>query len=63
MKKTYIIPRITDEVKYSMTLNILVSSADLHSDGNGNLVGGLTDRNATGEGLAKENKSVWDEEW
>ena len=46
-----------------MTLNILVSSADLHSDGNGNLVGGLTDRNATGEGLAKENKSVWDEEW
>jgi hypothetical protein len=63
MKKTYIIPEALT-VSLNTRTNILTGSEkDLHSDGNGNLVGGLQEGNATGAGLSKESKNVWDEEW
>ncbi|MBQ8455152.1 MAG: hypothetical protein IJ537_07430 [Bacteroidaceae bacterium] len=62
MKKTYITPEALTVVLGSST-SILTGSADLHDDGNGNIIGGLQEGNAGGPGLTKESKNVWDEEW
>lgn len=62
MKKPYITPEALTVVLGSST-SILTGSADLHEDGNGNIVGGLQEGTATGGGLTKESKNVWDEEW
>ncbi|MBQ9170385.1 MAG: hypothetical protein IJ219_01405 [Bacteroidaceae bacterium] len=59
MKKTYITPAIL-EVRLG-TVNIICGS-DLHEDG-GNIVGTVYDDNASGVGLTKESKSLWDNEW
>ena len=62
MKKTYIIPE-SMVIGLTPVHHILTGSADLHEDGNGNLVGGLQDGNASDYGLTKESTSLWDEEW
>lgn len=64
MKKTYIIPEMFS-VQLGTCRMMAGSQDDLHDDGNGNLVGGLQDGSATGDGLAKgvTDVNVWDEEW
>ena len=62
MKKTYITPEALTVVLGTST-SILIGSADLHDDGNGNIVGGLQEGSAGGPGLTKESKSLWDNEW
>ena len=59
MKKTYITPAML-EVRLG-TVNIICGS-DLRKEGD-NVVGSVYNTNATGVGLTKESKSVWDEEW
>ena len=59
MKKTYITPAML-EVRLGI-VNIICGS-DLHPDGD-NIKGSVYDSNATGTGLTKESKSLWDEEW
>ncbi len=59
MKKTYITPAML-EVRLGI-VNIICGS-DLRQEGN-NVVGSVYDSNATGTGLTKESKSLWDEEW
>ena len=43
------------------TVNIICGS-DLRKEDD-NVVGSVYNTNATGAGLSKESKSVWDEEW
>ena len=62
MKKTYTIPE-SMVIGLTPVHHILTGSADLHSDGNGNLIGNLQDEYASGSGLTKESTSLWDEEW
>ena len=40
----------------------IICASDLHPDGD-NIKGSVYDSNATGAGLTKESKSIWDEEW
>jgi len=59
VKKTYITPAML-EVRLG-TVNIICGS-DLRKEGD-NVVGSVYNSNATGAGLTKESKSLWDEEW
>ncbi len=43
------------------TVNIICGS-DLRKEGD-NVVGSVYNTNATGAGLSKESKNIWDEEW
>ena len=56
MKKTYIIPCITDEVIYSMALPI-AGSGDQTQDPHNPYEPG------DGDDLVKRSNSIWDEEW
>ena len=59
VKKTYITPAML-EVRLG-TVNIICGS-DLRQEGN-NVVGSVYNKDATGVGLSKESKNIWDEEW
>ena len=61
MKKVYIIPE-TLTVMLGTCRMMAASDGTLSPNGE-NLEGGLIDDNATGKGLTKESKSLWDSEW
>ena len=60
MKKTYITPEALTVVLGSSTS--ILTGSDLTKDGD-NYKGSVYNTDATSDGLTKESKSLWDEEW